>query len=381
MSEKTLAKKVHAYTPGLKVTKNVIVRKERILPLKGDVLVKQGDYVNFDTIVARAFAPGDPEIINAAAKLGVARNFLPRYMLKKIGDNVEEGELIAERIYLFGLIKKRVYSPIEGTIEHISDVSGRVIVRGAPIPIEMGAYVPGEIIHVVKDEGVVIETPASFLQGIFGIGGESYGDIKMAVKAKDEPLTPEKISPEYKGKIIVGGSYATADAMRKSDDEGVVGIVVGGIRSSDLREFLGYDIGVAITGEEDCGITVVVTESFGRMPMAEHTFEMLRELEGETASINGATQIRAGVLRPEIIVPTKSVTKSASGEELDSGMTPGTRVRAIRAPYFGKLGFVRDLPAGLQKLETESMARVVEVEFDDGSWAIIPRANVEIIVE
>jgi hypothetical protein len=290
--------------------------------------------------------------------------------------------LLAQNIFLFGLIKKRVYSQIDGTIEHISDVSGRVILRGAPIPIEIRAYITGEIVGVMPNEGVMIETPASFLQGIFGVGGESYGVIQMAVDTMNEPLTPERISSEYKGKIIIGGSCVTADAMKKSVETGVVGIVVGGMRGLDLKEFLGYEIGVAITGEEDCGVAVIVTESFGEMPMAEHTFNMLKELEGKIASINGATQIRAGVLRPEIIVPTrKVVARTASGEELDAGMTPGTRVRAIRAPYFGKLGFVRDLPAGLQKLETESMARVVEVEFDDGNGAIIPRANIEIIVE
>lgn len=382
MSEKKPEKKVHAYTPGLQVTKNTILRKTRILPLRGEVLVKKDDYIDHDTVVARAFAPGDPEIINAAAKLGVAKISLPLYMKKKIGDKVKDGEIIAQNIIFFGLIKRRIYAPFNGTIEYISDISGRVIIRGDPIPVEVTAYIPGQVIEVIPDQGVTVQTAASFIQGIFGIGGESYGELHMAVESKDEPLTPDVIYPEHKRKILVGGSYVTADAMKKAADLGVVGIVVGGIGSLDLKEFLGYEIGVAITGEEDCGITVIATESFGEMPMADHTFNMFKELEGKTASITGATQIRAGVIRPEIIVPApKSATSSGSEAELDVGMMPGTRIRAIRAPYFGKLGYVRSLPAGLQKLETESMARVVEVEFDDGTRAITPRANVEIIVE
>jgi hypothetical protein len=66
---------------------------------------------------------------------------------------------------------------------------------------------------------------------------------------------------------------------------------------------------------------------------------------------------------------------------MEAGMMPGTRIRAIRAPYFGKLGVVVSLPVELHRLETESKARVVEVVFDDGVKAIIPRANVEIIVK
>jgi hypothetical protein len=53
----------------------------------------------------------------------------------------------------------------------------------------------------------------------------------------------------------------------------------------------------------------------------------------------------------------------------------------IREPHFGKLGKVVNLPPALQKLESESSARVLEVEFSDGKKAIVPRANVELLEE
>jgi hypothetical protein len=45
------------------------------------------------------------------------------------------------------------------------------------------------------------------------------------------------------------------------------------------------------------------------------------------------------------------------------------------------LGKVKDLPSELQTIETEAMARVLEVEFPDGQTAIVPRANIEAIEE
>lgn len=374
--------KVYAYTPGLKVTKSIKIKKERILPLSGTVLVKEGERVTFDTIVAQAFIPGEPEILNAAPKLNVQKPRLSEYMLKQVGDKIVEGEIIAQNIYFFGLMKKYVYAPFDGTVETISKYSGRVIVRGSPIPIDVKAYVPGTIIEVIPGQGVIIETTASFIQGIFGIGGESFGEIHMITETENEIITGDMITSEHAGKILVGGSIVTADAMKKANELGVVGIVTGGISSKDLTEFIGYEIGVAITGEEEINITIIATESFGEMPMARHTFEMLKELEGQMASIDGSTQIRAGVVRPEIMVPhLEEVEAVLSEESLDAGMTSGTRIRAIRAPYFGKLGKVVGLPTGLQQLETESKARVMEVEFDDGMRAIVPRANVELIVE
>ena len=197
--------KVYAYTPGLKVTKSIKITKERILPLSGTVLVKEGDRVTFDTIVAQAFTPGEPAILNAAPKLNVQKPRLSEYMLKQVGDKIVEGEIIAQNIYLFGLMKKFVYAPFDGTLETISKYSGRVIVRGAPIPINVKAYVPGTIIKVISDQGVLIETTASFIQGIFGIGGESFGEIHMITETENEPITGDMITSEHAGKILVGG--------------------------------------------------------------------------------------------------------------------------------------------------------------------------------
>jgi hypothetical protein len=159
------------------------------------------------------------------------------------------------------------------------------------------------------------------------------------------------------------------------------GIVVGGIDDKDLREFLGTDIGVAITGNENMGITVVMTEGFGQIDIAQKTFDLLKSKEGKMACINGATQIRAGVIRPEVVIPLGKSDQSSESLKSQSsvGLGVGSPVRVIRQPYFGRLGNVTDLPPELKELDSESHARILEVEFGDGSKAIIPRANVELI--
>jgi hypothetical protein len=105
-------------------------------------------------------------------------------------------------------------------------------------------------------------------------------------------------------------------------------------------------------------------------------------MEGRMASINGATQIRAGVLRPELIIPydDPNVVEDFS-EEVSDGMRKGSVLRVIREPYFGEITRVTDLPVELQKVETGSLVRVVELQLSDGRIVIVPRANVEIIEE
>ena len=378
--EEKETEEAHAYTPGLKVKKSTTVQKLRRLPLLGEVFVNEGDTVKHEDIVARTEISGDPEIVKISMIMGLEPEDTPRYMTKQVGEKIEKGEQLAFYKALFGLIKKEVKSPIDGTLESFSEITGQAIVRGAPIPVEVDAYIPGKIIEVMPKEGALIETHAAFIQGIFGIGGEVHGEIQLVVSSNNQVLEAEMIKPEHKGMVLIGGSRVTLDALKKAVEMEVSAIVSGGIRHEDLTTFTGEEIGVAITGQEEVGITLIITEGFGNMNISHRTFELLSEFEGYSASVNGTTQIRAGVLRPEIIIPHDMV-EDDSEEALSQGMVPGTPIRIIRQPYFGAIGKVHGLPVELQRLESESKVRVVNIELDDGEVVTVPRANVEIIEE
>jgi hypothetical protein len=182
-----------------------------------------------------------------------------------------------------------------------------------------------------------------------------------------------------RGKIVIGGAFLSAETMVRAKQIGVAALVIGGIHDKDLRTLLGYDLGVAITGTEQVGFTLILTEGFGTIPMATKTFRLLAAHAGQKASVSGATQIRAGVIRPEIIISQATspmATVSASQRE---GIRIGDPVRIIRDPLFGVIGEVSRLPSELQKIPTESDVRVLEVRFGDGRTAVIPRANIEVI--
>ena len=370
----------HAYTPGLKVTAQETIRRKRLLPIKGEVLAKVGDEVSPETVIARTHIPGDVRPLNVANILGLPPADVPTAMKKKEGDAVEDGEVIAMTKGFFGFMSREVKSPLAGKVESVSDVTGQVHVRGTPIPVEVVAYMKGKVVEVLPEEGVIVETPASFVQGIFGVGGETFGDLVMATSSPDVELDQDKVKPDHRGKVIAGGSRVTAVALRRAIQVGVKAVVVGGFDDQDLREFLGYDLGVAITGSEDLGVTLVVTEGFGSIAMARGTFDLLKRNEGSLACVNGATQIRAGVIRPEVVIPLdKSVGEVSDVGHENPGLHPGSPIRVIREPYFGRLGTVTDLPSALAILPSGSRARVLEVELEGGEKATLPRANVELI--
>ncbi len=376
----------HTYTPGLTVTPRTVISKRRILPLPGDVLVKVGETVTSSTVVARAELPGRVHVVNLVNQLGILPEDLPDYMIKREGETIEKGDVLAETKPFLGIkwLKTEIPSPVTGTVETVSTATGQVILREPPRPVELFAYLDGTVAEVFPGQGVRMETTCAFIQGIFGIGGETWGEVVLAASSPDEDLTESLLTPHHAGKIVVGGAFAGAEVLARARAVGVKGIVVGGMHDKDLRALLGYDLGVAITGTENVGFTLILTEGFGRIPMARKTFELLKKLGGRKACVSGATQIRAGVMRPEIIVPlapgerVEGIEAGQTGEAR-GGIKVGDPVRVIREPFFGRIGQVAGLPSELTLIPTESRVRVMEVMFADGSRAVVPRANIEVI--
>ena len=370
----------HAYTPGLKVLHHAKVEKNRRLPIKGEITKQVGDLLKPEDVVAKTDLPGNVQMLKVANVLNIGPADVPDVMLVGEGEKVNKGQMIAETEGFFGFFKSNVKSPIDGTVESISDVTGQIVMREAPIPVEVDAYMSGTVKEIIPDEGVIVEAEAAFIQGIFGIGGESRGTMEILVDNREQELTTDLLNESHKGKIVVGGSFVNLETYKKALSLQIAGIVVGGFNYYDLEEILGYTLGVAITGSEDLVTSLIVTEGFGNIRMGSRTFDLLNKENGKFVSINGATQIRAGVIRPEIVIPLQEseIPETSAHKSDDRGIGEGSLVRIIRAPYFGKMGEVVSLPPELQQMESETMVRVAEVKIDSGVLNI-PRANLEMV--
>ncbi len=376
-----------AYTPGLKVAQRVLLSRRRILPIRGEVRVRVGDKVAARDVVAQTMLPGPVTPVNVANILSIPPGDLPAAMLKGQGDKVSGGELLARSNGMFGWFKKDCPSPAAGVVETISGVTGQVMLRGDPLPVQLRAFLTGTVVEVVAEEGATIEATGTFVQGIFGIGGEAFGPIQIACRMPDQKLAAELISDKMCGAVVVGGGRVTAEALARAKAAGVSAIITGGIDDQDLRDFLGYDLGVATTGSENAGLTLIITEGFGEIAMAARTHALLVSRTGSDSAVTGATQIRAGVLRPEILIPLENVPAEGTGKLAAAGdanehvLKPGVTVRIIRDPHFGIIGTAVALPSEPQVLESGSKARVLEVKLPSGEQVFVPRANVELIEE
>lgn len=345
---------------------------------------------------ARVIVREDPRsakpmsVVAAASRLRVSPRFLRMFTTVKEGDFVYEGKVIATTDGM-----DFVYAPISGVVERICPLTGTIVIV-KPIKLtKVLAHAEGRVTEIIPYYGAVIESVGAYIQGIFGIGGECFGELMMMSDGPDEPFKPDRINESLKGKILVCGSYASFDSVERARQEGALGLVTGGMDQLDLVRASGEELGVGLTGLEDMNFTIVILEGFGEIAMNGQTWGMLKKNVGKIASLKGATQIRAGVVRPEIIIGSiGEYDKDASvdtsflpliSEEIDEmprvthgPLHIGDRVRCTRPPYFGMWGVVKGLPEESRKVECEALLEVAEVKLDCGDSVIVPRVNLEV---
>ncbi len=362
----------------LTVSGRVEVRRQRLLPVHGEVFVNKGEEVGMNQPVARALLPGPLHPLNVAATLGVSPAELHKAMLVKEGDNLLFEQRIAETTSVLGLLRRHVSSPVDGTVDSISKTTGQVMLRALPRPLEVKAFVPGKVMEVIANVGVELCAEVAQVQGIFGIGGEVFGPLALVAERLGETLYTDRITEAHRGAIVVGSGRVTLAALRRMIELGVRCVVSASASGADLIELVGTTLNPASSGNEDVGLTVVLTEGFGNLSMSEHTFELLSELDGREVSANGTTQIRAGVLRPEIIAPP--LDDVGPRFERDETITTGSRVRIIRGEEFGKIGRVQGIPENPRTIASGANALVFEIDLEsNGKTATVPRPNVELI--
>jgi len=372
-----------AYTPGLQVSRATTVVKVRELPVLGRVLVKLGDKVEAKTAVLAAELPGDLSILRIADRMSADPESIAKGLLVKPEEIVQEGQEICKVKYFFGFFTSSFRSPVSGTVEYFTESNAHLGIRQAPQPLSVGAYVSGVVTHVEEGRAVSIECQGSVIQGIFGVGGERMGVIRALSVRPDRIVTATDLQSQvssFEGAILIGGSQFDREAIQLAIERGAVAIVTGSIDSISLRNLVGFEIGVSVTGDEEIPLTLIVTEGFGTLPISQSIVALAKELDGKPASVNGATQVRAGAMRPEIIVPGALANQISPLPSTTTSLGIGSRVRIIRVPYFGAQGTVLELPPEPIAIESGAVVRVLEAKLDSGEKVIVPRANIELML-
>lgn len=316
---------------------------------------------------------GEPEVLDVPAALGV-KPWLVGDCLRVIpGVAVVPGQVIATRRVERQLLM--VQSSQYGKVTSIVD--GVVTIKPLHVSTDLTAYLAGRVTQVMPDQGVVVRAYAYLLQGQYGVGGETGGKLLIAGQP-DTVLQPEDVGPVWQDKIVIIGATASLEAIRAAAEAGAKALVMGYLPLRTLREFTEHTGTVGLTGDEDVPLTIVLTEGFTRATISARFYSTLQSLEGRYASVNGTTHIRAGVIRPEVIVCEPDwLEESGALTVASQEIEVGCNVRITRDPNAGQIGFVTALPSERQLIVTGSSVRVAEVMIGQRK-EVVPVSNLEI---
>jgi hypothetical protein len=351
------------YPPETRVLPLTMIRRERLLPMPGKVLVNPGDRVQPSQPVAQAEVSGEVSVVNVAHLLRVPAAKAYKYVKVKEGADVTMNTIIAAK----GLTAAgRVKSPANGFVYRIDKSTGRVLIKVVSRPLELSAYLAGTVATVMAGRGVVVETTGALLQAALGFGGESFGVLQVVSKRATDPMKARAIDVTMHGAIVVGGAWFDETVLEQAIQMKVRGLIAGSM-----------DCGM-LEAVRNAPFPILLTEGLGHIAMAAPIFKLLKSNVGREVSISALTRTRWGVQRPEIVIPLPSDSKPEP-PAYGIPLAVGVRVRVMRGPRQGKVGQVTALPELPQQIETGAKVHCAEVDLggDDGR-TLVPFANLEI---
>jgi len=344
------------------------LRRERLLPCRGEVLVRPGDSVLADQVVCRCQLPGRVYAVDASQALGIRREEAVLYVRQATGAPVRAGDILAERRGRFGR-RWQCLSPVDGRLSAIRN--GVILVETASADLQLRAQIRGQVAHVLPERGVIISAAGALVQGVWGNGGEAVGHLELLVKAPDEPLRADSIHRRCQDALVVGGWVLDQGTLQRALEVGVRGVILGSV-PAEL---------VPLLRMLPC--PVLVTEGFDRsgLAMSEKAFSILQSNAGREAALSADRWAGWGSVGPELLIPLGAASAAGKAPPEDWAPLPlqvGVRVRGLRAPYGGMTGTVRSLPPEPLRLESGCRQPVAEVELEDGHLALIPLVNLAV---
>ncbi|MFP4458438.1 MAG: glutamate mutase L [Candidatus Zixiibacteriota bacterium] len=235
-----------------------------------------------------------PVKVDIAGWCDVKPKYIKNFLRFDEGDFITKGQILVKK----QAQKLPLTAPSTGILKEIDNEKGTITIQYDVEPIAVDAFVRGEISRVITGYSAIIEGIGQIIYGLIGFGGENYGKLKIVGKV-------DSIDESFEDKIAVVEESIDEKFLKKAEKFGLKGIIAPSIENSEWISYFGKEIGIALTGDERIPFTLILTEGFGALEMTAEHKEIFRSFEGRIASLSGRTQIRAGVSRPQIIIPEK----------------------------------------------------------------------------
>ncbi len=406
----------------------------RHLPRQAEILVQPGQKVDDQDIIGQLNSiPGRMIRCNVAFELGCEAADVWQSMTKQRGEwiNKEEPLVVTDAYFT----KRSCKSPVSGHIVLVSKILGSIFIRealqstdaevkqsvlrkiaqpesaseaasGGADAMDRGiffshdvvasflaaslakakqvmpqqarvfrAHLDGVVRQISEDE-VIIDGYGFRFQGIIGFGQEQNG-ILLPLKSQDADLSAAEVAHDLHDRIVMVRRGVTLQALRSLEQAGAVGLIAGSIQPSILREFSQQEPLQIMGHRMHLPFTIILMQGFSGS-MSEKRYLELASLAGKRAAIDGKTQLRAGMIRPEILFANQTAAPDAIYEEAPAenrSLQPGDRVVIVRQPHFGKSAVVVALTAEQDAAVAGAKIALLAVRLESGEEIKLPLQN------
>jgi hypothetical protein len=328
------------------------------MPVGSRPAVKVGARVQPEDVLATRRPPTDGVTLQVAAPLRRPASTASECLVVRPGAMLKRGEVLARdgagrEVVVPDACLFLGYDPDNGTVL-LSPLGQEEPILG---------HVQGKVARLTPS-AIDVRVAGAVLVGVAGSGAAVHGRLRVSVDDGADELRAGAIDSDATGRIVVGGSRASAETLTRARAMGVAGVVLGGVLDKDLRDFEATQQRRREVGGGGGDFSVVLLEGYGKIGMDPGAFGWLRRHDGKMVSLFGEAA------RLYVYDADEPPTRRLLAR-------PGDRVVGTRRPYAGVGGrLVRILP-GQHVVSSGVSTRAGLVRFEDGRTGIVPLANLE----
>ncbi len=328
------------------------------LPVGASPMVEVGHPVEPAEVLATRRAPRGGMSVPVALPLRRSAAAAAACLVARPGARLDAGALLAEddrgrQVHVPEACLLLGYDLDDGSAM-VAPLSGSEPVIG---------HVRGEVVSVEAD-AIELRVAGALIVGVGGSGNAVHGELRVAVHEPGDELRASAIDAEATGRIVVGGSRASAETLTRARAMGVAGIVLGGVLDKELRDFEATQQRRREIGGVRGDFAVLLLEGYGKVGFDPGLFAWFRAHDGHLASLFGE-EARLYVYAAGPPPARRSLPR------------PGDRVIAHRRPHAGLGGTLLRVLDQLHAAESGVVSRTGLVRFEDGRTAMVPLANLE----
>lgn len=339
------------------------IKRERVLPVAGDVLVRRMQKVAPNDVIV--VAPMSPEfvLIDIAQGLRVSPSKADELLQRRGGEKLVKGDVIAGPV---GVLKRVIRAPQAGQVKIAGE--GKVLFEVEAPPYELQAGMEGTVTNIIPERGAIIETRGALVQGIWGNGKITYGIIQPVNNDLLQELVPEQLNIGFRGTIISAGFCRNPNVLEAAGNIPIRGMILGSMSSA------------LIPLAKSADYPIMLIDGFGNKPMNRAAESILIANKDKNVALNAQIYDPFQGNYPEVIISQITKSDPALPPTTDS-LKAGKRVIIVNGLLASRIGKIEEILPKKKKLPSGVSTRVASVILSGDKLVEMPLTNLEIITE